>query len=101
VTTVESGCTDIHDFYREVVGAGDTTPIAKYALCVAMRCLGRPQTSAIFTFVLTEGNITAEFCLNTLLSSLTAVQSHGLPVMCIVMDGSSINIKVFKYLLGK
>lgn len=100
VTTVAEGCTDIHDFYREIAAADDTTPIAKYALCIAVRCLARPSNNAIFAFVMTEGNIEANFCLNTLLSCLTLVQSHSMNVMSIIMDGSSVNIKVFKHLLG-
>jgi len=101
VSTVADGCTDLHDFYRELEAADDTTPIAKYALCVAVRCLARPANNAIFAFVLAEGNLQSSFCLNTLMSCLSMVQSHGLNVMHIIMDGSSINIRVFKDLLGE
>ena len=98
-TTVEH-CANLHDFFREIKAADETQPLAKYALCVAMRYLARPSKSAIFAFVMTEGNITASFTQNTLLSCISLVQSFGPNVFCVVMDGSSVNIRVFKQLLG-
>ena len=100
VTTVVDGCTDAHVLYRTLAPPPDTVPIAKYALCLSLRCLARPAVHAIFAFVLTEGNISADFTVNLLLSAVTVVQSHDMSVFGIIMDGSSVNIKAFKMLLG-
>lgn len=99
-TTVEH-CANLHDFFREIKAPDETSePLAKYALCVAMRFLARPSKSAIFAFVMTEANVSAAFTLNTLMSCISLVQSNGPNVMCVLMDGSSVNIRVFKQLLG-
>lgn len=63
--------------------------------------MARPSIHAIFGFVLTEGNIGAEFTTNMLMGAIDIVQSCDMNVFAIIADGSSVNIKSFKSLLGE
>jgi len=90
----------LHDFFR-TMSAEDDTPIASYALCFAVRPMDYPQMSSIIAFVLAAGNLASEFTLSTLLAAITLVQSFDFIVNTVIADGSSINVRCFKDLIGR
>lgn len=98
--TTGADSSSMHDFHRELANADEDTPIAKYALSMRVRVIARPHINAVASFVMTEGNIDAVFVTTNLLSAIEAVQSYDLQVTLVLFEGSSVNLRAFKDLLG-